>query len=203
MSLPPQYRSAQSNKTATAFATELHSTRHNGAVWEVLLRVRLGPKIRTQTHSSLRNGTATIDHTNRSAGRMLMLCATRRQIAGQRSRCLMLEQHLDTEVNPQPVLKVGNEKHGRRGIHAQPGKFRLRVDAFGREIEAFGEIRHAPINDLGFGRLRFQAGARAMPCGGAVNAMFWPCLQGRMGVPLRMARGQVPVGYRHNCGLRR
>src|SRR5262249_46458891 len=124
-------------------------------------------------------------------GRALMLRATRRQIACQCSRCLILEQHLDAEVEPEPVLEVGNEKHGRRGIHAQSGKFRLRVDTLGLEIQAFGELGQEPSNDLGLSRLRFQAGARAMDAAGAVNAMFWPSLQERMGVPPAWHAGEA------------
>ena len=73
---------------------------------------------------------------------------------------MILEHELDAELKTKPVLKIGDEEHRRRGIHAQSGKFRLGIDALGRELQALGKIRHSPITDLGLGRIRFHGGAR-------------------------------------------
>ena len=66
------------------------------------------------------------------------------------SGCWMCEYDFSREFDPEPLFELHQEENRRGGIHPEASELRVREDALGRRVEGFGQIGHAPSEDLGF-----------------------------------------------------
>src|SRR5262249_1898061 len=86
------------------------------------------------------------DPPSRAALRLLTLSV----VSGRFGRRWICKYGSGGESDPEPLLELHQEENRSGRIHPETSELRVRADAIGWRLKGPGQIRHAPIEDLGF-----------------------------------------------------
>ena len=74
-------------------------------------------------------------------------------VSSKFSGCWICEYDFSGELDPKPLLKLHEEKNRCGRVHPETSELRVRPDAIDWRLKGLSQIRHAPIEDLGFARI--------------------------------------------------
>ena len=71
-------------------------------------------------------------------------------VSGKFSGRWICEYDFSGELDPKPLLELHEEENRCGGVHPETSELRVRTDAIGWRLKGLGQIRDAPIENLGF-----------------------------------------------------
>ena len=71
-------------------------------------------------------------------------------VSGKFSGRWMCEYDFSWEFDAQPLLELHEEENRRGRVHPETSEFRVWANAIDWRLKGLGQIRQAPIEDLGF-----------------------------------------------------
>jgi hypothetical protein len=71
-------------------------------------------------------------------------------VSGKFGRRWIFKYGFGGQFDPEPLLELHQEENRCGRIHPETSELRVRADAIDWRLKGPGQIRHAPIEDLGF-----------------------------------------------------